>query len=473
MKSSLLVAAGLVLVGPLSPGRAADQMLMSAADRKYGAENHAGILRENGGAMTGPAADMLMRVGRRVAVESGLSRSGDDFTVTLLDTADINAFATLGGYIYATRGLLALMNDEAELAVVLGHEVGHVAKRHVRSGAQRRTASNIFAGIATITLGPQIGRLTGQAAVRIDRGFSRADELAADDLGVRYAASAGYDPAAGADALDAMRRYEVDRERFTGPPTKEALSKSDHPETAERVARARLEAGKIGRASQGQRERSAYLAAIDGLAYGPKTDNGVLDGQEFKIPQLGIAFTVPAGVELSANEKAVTLTARGSQALFAEEWLDGGLADMVDQKFAKLGIVEHHRPQIASVNGMRISYAPGRAEGRKGPLDVDVVIYAAPERRRTFSLVTYAPAGAGLGPFTSMVESVRPMAAGEAEKVRPTRVKIVEVAAGDTVATLASRMAMTDGGTETFLLVNDLTVDAVLHLGMQVKLLLR
>lgn len=473
MKSSLLIAAGLAIAFPIAASPAATSAGMSAADRQFGAAYHADIVRQYGGALTGPAADMLIRVGRRVAVESGLSRTGDDFTVTLLDTPEFQALATLGGYIYATRGLLALMNDEAELAAVLGHEVGHVAKRHVRQGQQRHTMSNIFAISMGIVGGAPVGRLAGKAMVDLNLGFSRGDEFVADDLGVRYLAAAGYDPAAAVDAFTAMQRYDESLERFSFKQPGEKAAKSDHPETAARIARARQEAGKTGKQGQGDRNRAAYLAAIDGLAYGTKAEDGFFDGQEFKLPQQRMAFTIPSRTIVATSDRGISITAPGSSALFSEQWLEGPFTRAPDEVLIRAGALQRFAIQSGTINGLEVRYAAGLGENEAGAVDIDAIVYRDPVQRRIYSITTWAPQGAGLGPFRSMVESVRAIPAGEAIDLRPPRLKIVTVQPGDTIERLAAQMAVPDDALAQFLLINGLDPGASLTPGMSVKLLRR
>lgn len=112
---------------------AAQSRSISPSEKAQGQQAHPQFLQTFGGAYGGPQAEYVAQVGRRIAVQSGLSNSERDFTVTLLNSPISNAFAMPGGYVYVTRQLLALMNDEAELAAVLGHEVGHVAARHSSS----------------------------------------------------------------------------------------------------------------------------------------------------------------------------------------------------------------------------------------------------------------------------------------------------------------------------------------------------
>lgn len=117
---------------------------ISSADRKQGAEAHPQLLQEFGGAMTGPQAAYVETVGKNIAVQSGLSNARGDFTVTLLNSPVNNAFAIPGGYVYVTRQLAALMNNEAELAGVLGHEVGHVAARHAAKRQSTATRNSLL-----------------------------------------------------------------------------------------------------------------------------------------------------------------------------------------------------------------------------------------------------------------------------------------------------------------------------------------
>jgi predicted Zn-dependent protease len=110
-------------------------MAITAKEKQQGAEYHPQLVAEFGGAMTGPQALYVESIGKKVAMQSGVSNNSSDFTVTLLNSSVDNAFATTGGYIYTTRQLVTLMNNEAELAGVLGHENGHGVARHSANSA--------------------------------------------------------------------------------------------------------------------------------------------------------------------------------------------------------------------------------------------------------------------------------------------------------------------------------------------------
>ncbi len=253
---------------------------ISASDKAQGAQAHPQLLQAFGGPYGGPQAAYVARVGRKVAVQSGLSNSERDFTVTLLDSPVNNAFAIPGGYVYVTRQLLALMNSEDELASVLGHEVGHVAARH--SASRQRTAAigGLIAGIVGAAAGDgTFGRLAGagarQGAQLYTLKYGRDQEYAADSLGVKYITAAGYNPYA-APAMLAALDAETQLEAAVAGRGASAVPgwASTHPNGADRVQRAVQLARATGRPSAPPPQDTAFLRMLDGLAYdGGKAGN--------------------------------------------------------------------------------------------------------------------------------------------------------------------------------------------------------
>ena len=154
---------------------------ITASERKQGSDAHPELVQEFGGTYAGPQAAYVGRVGQAIAVQSGLSNARSDFTVTLLNSPVNNAFAIPGGYIYVTRQLMALMNDEAELAGVLGHEVGHVAAQHSKkrqSAATRNSILGVLAGVLGGAIGDNgglLGGLGGAASEQCHEGRTARD----------------------------------------------------------------------------------------------------------------------------------------------------------------------------------------------------------------------------------------------------------------------------------------------------------
>ena len=245
---------------------------ITQSEAQMGAEAHPQLLAEFGGAMTGPQAQYVAQVGSNIAVQSGLGNARSDFTVTLLNSSVNNAFAIPGGYIYTTRQLVALMNNEAELAAVLGHEVGHVAARHSQrrqARAQQNTllgaAGAILSGIllGDSSIGQTLSRGFLQGSQLLTLSFSREQEYQADTLGLRYLVGAGYDPAGGAGILLALTRNSALQSRIHGRENRQAPEWAmTHPLSENRAQRALADAWATGRLPVADDE-PLYLRAPD------------------------------------------------------------------------------------------------------------------------------------------------------------------------------------------------------------------
>jgi len=481
MDRRLLWGIGVLALLPAEVGTAQSDAI-SRQDRETGAKAHPEILQEFGGAYEGRQSDYVRGVGQKIAVQSGLSRNPGDFTVTLLNSPVNNAFAIPGGYIYVTRQLMGLMNDEAELASVLGHETGHVAARHAQRRQSAATRNSVLGALGQVlsgallgnnsAMGQLINRGIGGAAQYFTLRFSRAQEYEADDLGVRYLARAGYDPRASSTMLASLAAQSALDARTRNQEGRSAPEwASTHPDPASRVRRAALKADETG-ARSGVRNRDAFLAAADGVLYDDDPKQGVIDGQVFRHPVLRLTFAVPDGFASSNGARAVTISGSGGQAQFSGAEFDGDLRAYVGRVFATLtggqsadaGVLEER-----SVNGLQAAYTTVRANTQSGPVDVTVFAYAFGSKR-AYHFVTIAPAGSGLGPFAGLVQSVRRMTDAEVAAVRARRIAVVTVGARDSIASLASRMAYTSFQEERFRTLNALATGASLRPGQKVKL---
>ena len=166
-----------------------------------------------------PLQSYVNEVGQKLAKNS--HRSQLDFHFTVVDSPQVNAFALPGGYVYVTRGILAYLNSEAELAAVLGHEIGHVTARHSVQQYSAATAANVAATIGGMAAGifvPQLGRTTGTRCTKSSRslpadvllsGYGRSHELEADRLGAEYLARSGYDPQAMIKVIGVLKNQEL------------------------------------------------------------------------------------------------------------------------------------------------------------------------------------------------------------------------------------------------------------------------
>ena len=462
-----LTALSVVAMGPA----AAQTRAISANDRAQGQQAHPQLLQQFGGAYGGPQDAYVAQVGRRIAVQSGLSNSERDFTVTLLNSPVNNAMAIPGGYVYVTRQLLALMNDEAELAAVLGHEVGHVAARHSSSRSRTSTMTSVLAGILGAVSGNSaIGQVAGQAAQLHTLRFSRQQELQSDDLGVRYLTTAGYDPLAMSSVLASLANQNKLDQRSTGEVGGNPEWASTHPDPAGRVTRAAQRAQQNGRPA-GERNRDAFLAAIDGMIYGDDPRQGVIEGTRFRHPDLRIAFSAPSAYALTNGQRAVSITGRGGQAQFSSAAYRGDLDGYVQQVFAELGQGRGApAPSIrrTRVNGVEAAYATVRASTGRQSVDATVFAYAA-SRENAYHFLLVTPAGQGVGPFGPMVDSFRQLPPGEAAQIKARVIDVLTVRQGDTPERLAQAMAFDDLKLERFLVLNGLRPGDSIRPGDKVK----
>lgn len=456
---------------------------ISPADRKQGQDAHPQLMEEFGGAYAGPQASYVNRIGQNIAVQSGLSRTPSDFTVTLLNSPVNNAFAIPGGYVYVTRQLMALMNDEAELAGVLGHEVGHVAARHSKkrqSAATRNAILGVLAQVVGGAIGDNGGLLGGlggliqnnamQIAQYATLGFSRSQELEADQLGVQYLRSAGYDPLALSTMLASLANQTNLEARLAGGDAR-AIPEwaSTHPDPASRVRNAQALAGRAG--TGGLRNADAFLASVDGVLYGDDPKQGVVEGNEFLHPDLRLKFAVPNGYGMQNGASAVSVSGNGGQAQFTTGAYNGDMNAYVAAAFKAVAGNTALSPssiQRTTVNGIPAYYSTARASTQSGQVDVTVFAYEF-SKSSAFHFVALTKAG-GAGVFNSMFNSVRRLSTAEAAAIKPRRIDVVTVGRADTMASLSKRMAYSNYQAERFQVLNRLTASSRLTPGQKIKL---
>ncbi len=266
-----LSALGGCAVNPAT-GRASFTALMSpAAEKQVGAAEHPKLVAAFGGLYDDPALQRYVESLGRL-VQSVSEEPAPPYSFVILDSPVVNAFALPGGYIHLSRGLLALANDEAELAGVIAHEIAHVTARHAAERYSHATLARLGSALLERAAeGPAAERLGRLAADLYVQGYSREQELEADQLAVRYLARAGFDATAMASFLDAMGNADALERRIAGrdgaPPLASLFS--SHPRTADRVYAAARAAG-----TGGARDRAVYLRQIDCLAYGESEAEG-------------------------------------------------------------------------------------------------------------------------------------------------------------------------------------------------------
>jgi predicted Zn-dependent protease len=458
-------------------------------ERQIGAQQHPQILQEFGGAYDDAALQAYVEeVGGRLGAVSDLPE--DDFTFTILNSEVVNAFALPGGYVYVSRGLLALAENEAELAGVLGHEIGHVTARHAAQRQTQATGAGILATLGTIgaaILGGQVAgeiaqQVAGAGAEAYVAGYSRDQELEADTLGIRYMARAGYDPQAMATFLRKLDGQAELERRLRGEAGDAGQSWfATHPRTLDRVQRAIEEVG--APAEHGRLERDAYLAQIDGLIYGEDPSEGFVRGHSFVHPDLDFAFEAPEGFRLQNTPSAVLgRDSRGRIMIFSGANLEG---DSLESYVADRGL-----RQVAGILKARVSQ-PSNVRSftvRGMPAASSSAIIATPQTRaalglaavqakdRAYQFIFISPDGmdaAQGAAYQSAVESFRRLSPDEAAAATPLRIRIVRLDQDAGVERLGQRMEVDAAPVELFEILNAGAVAQGLPSGEEVKLVTR
>ncbi|MFK7943826.1 MAG: M48 family metalloprotease [Paracoccaceae bacterium] len=460
----------------------------SASEQKLGDENHQKIIAKYGGVYDNARLTSYVdALGRDLAAVS--EQPGDKWTFTVLDNPTINAFALPGGYVYVTRGLVALANSEAELAGVIGHEIGHVTAGH-SSLRQDRAAIATGAVLGAQILGAVLGadpqtlrglaQLGQAAAGGVLASYSRDDELAADNLGIRYLALGGYDPYAQADFLESMGAAAQLNARAAGKSYDPNATNffASHPATGPRTRRAIEIARQSGLAIPvgANRDRESFLGAVDGILYGENPDQGFVRGQEFAHPKLRFAYRSPDGFRINNTPAAVIASGQGGArfVLDSGRGADGSLSAYIQRLWVPEISKQYRTAQLSTprpqrINGLEAASATTRIQVNNQVYDA--LLVAIRMDGKLYRLTGLSPRGAGLLPrMAEAARTFRRLRASEARQMSTRRVDVVTVRRGDTVASLARRMKVDKLPEDRFRVLNALKPSDTLRAGQKVKL---
>ena len=432
---------------------------------------HQRILAAYGGAYEDNRleAEVTATVDRLVAASE---RPDITYKVTLLNSPAVNAFALPTGQLYVTRGLLALANDNAELASVLSHEMAHVIARHAAIREEEAQKVALGSDVVGILSDPQDGAMALARQKVKFATFSRSQEFEADGIGVGIAARAGYDPFGAARFLTSMGHNSDLRAGGTGSDVRSPEYFSSHPATPERVKNAQSSARQYSAPGVGNRAgdrgRASYLANLDGLVYGEDPIEGYVRGRRFLHPKLGFTFTAPDGFTLENTAQAVLgLKDGGNEALRLDAVkvpAEQSLADYLGS-----GWIENVEPgSIEDITLGGLPAATAAARGDQWAFRLYVVRFNKEVYRFIFAAKTRTPEIEKA--FRDSVATFRQLTQTEAKQAKPLRLKIVTVKAGDTIEGLARRMAMIDRQVERFRVLNGLEPGDRLKVGEPVKI---
>ncbi|NKC12385.1 MAG: M48 family metalloprotease [Gammaproteobacteria bacterium] len=465
-----------VLLLPAANAQSLTDLFMSPAqEKKIGAEEHERIVAQFGGVYEDPALTQYVNgIGQFLASTSGAPGVG--YTFTVLDSPVVNAFALPGGYVYVTRGLVALADTEAQLAGVIAHEIAHVAARH---GANRYS-KNVLAGIGLAILGAATENraLTNIASIgarAVLTGYSRQDEFEADQLGVTYLARAGFNPRAMAGFLRKLEANDRLQARIHGRQAGGGLDFfSTHPNTDDRVARA-LDLARANPVESPIVGRKVFLEQINGLVFGDDPKQGIIQGRRFIHPEIGFEFTVPSGFKL-INEPTRVLARNREGALIElkfDRLKERYLTSYVDGLWPRG--VQASRAERIEVNGMDGATAIARAPTRNGVIDVRVaaLLFEGSSILRLMFMTPPRLTDALFDDFRRTTYSVYKLTRSERQVSAPHRVRIEMVRARDNIDAIVQRMSIDRHARDRFLVLNGLSGAQTLEPGEWIKLVTR
>jgi predicted Zn-dependent protease len=394
-------------------------------------------------------------------VAANAERQDVTYRFFILDTPRVNAFALPGGYVFVTRGLLALANSEDELAGVLAHEVGHIAGRHLAERYSQRILASVGAAALAVTLGStDASQALGIGADLLSVQYSRDQETEADRLGVRYLSKAGYDPLAMAHFLENMDRYEKLESQVSGngdPGLSDFFS--THPQTSDRVAQATADAATY--AGPKPERRDAYLKQIDGLLYGDSVEQGLIRDNSFYHPGMNVTFTAPDGFTLiNTSDKVIARGPDGGLMLFdgAANTDRHDIATYLEKDWLadeKAGPVEQ-----MTIGGHPAASAAFNAKVNGHDMKIRLVaVQWAPDRVFRFQIAMKRDAPAAIvDALKRSTFSLRTLTDAEKASIRAYRVAVMEAAPGDTVDSFAARMAPRGFAATRFRVLNGLSM---------------
>jgi predicted Zn-dependent protease len=361
-----------------------------------------------------------------VALAKTSERPTLPWTFRVVDDPTPNAFALPGGFIFVTRGLLSLMDSEAELASVLGHEIGHVTARHSVNQISQQQLAQLGLGLGGI-LFPEIqpfGQAVGAGLQLLFLKHGRDDERQADELGFGYARVQGYDLREMADVFEGLRRYGEREERSALPSWL-----ATHPAPEERIEAARQRLKKFGQPSTDARlGRAEYLDRVDGLVYGDNPRQGFFRDNAFYHPDLRFQMQVPAGWQTANLPQAVVMAPPQGNAV-AQLTLAGQVApEQAAQQFVNASGARALRSTRETINGIPAVVTTFDAQTQQGPVGGYVAHLSYGDR--TYQILTYASAavfGQAQQIFAGIIGSFAPLTDRSILDVQPSRIDIVRL----------------------------------------------
>ncbi len=472
----ILILHGCITTNPTTGNRVFTGGMTAQDEIILGRKNHPQMLK----LFSGEYEDKLLEsyvssVGKLLA--QTVERRQFDYKFTVLNSGVVNAFALPGGYIYISRGLLALASSESEMAAVLAHELGHINALHHAQRQGKKVLTNAVLTSVGIAAGKEVARFSDIIASGLLSALSREDEIDSDKLSFRYLARAGFDPHAVPSFLAKLRanaQLNAKREGEAPDSVDDFDYFGTHPIPAERLAIAKIEAQKYQEGSS-LGDRNIYLDKIDGMLFGDDPEQGLIIGRVFAHPKLRFQFQVPKNYSLFNSPTSVIARGPNRETIIfdqAKETADGPVSFYLREVWGKELRLENI--ENIDVNGLSAATAEARVRTARGMRDLRMVaikkdlqtvyrfaFYTEPGKSKQHSLA-----------FRRVTHSFRILSKQEAKSLKPLRVRIQTAKSGDTIETLSRKMQVDNlYREEHFRVINGLGVNDSIISGRKYKII--
>lgn len=445
LTSSML--AGLLLAGSLAgcgstvnnpvTGQAERSVMSEADEIAEGRKAHAQVLQEYGVLKNPRVQAYVNDIGQRLAKQS--QRANLQWTFTVLDSPEINAFALPGGYVYITRGIMVYMENEADLAGVIGHEIGHVSARHSAQRATRQQDAGLGVLAASVLgailesrglggAGQIASDLSQTAAAGYISRYGREQELQADGLGAEYLSRIRFDPRNMIDVINVLKnqeRFAADLARSQGRPVPAQNSwLSSHPSNDQRLSSITQLAAQYKTAAPYNDEgRARYQQILEGMAFGESAEQGLTRGRNFYHTALGFAMTAADGWRIQNEADQITLLNSTGDAGLIVKMAPPDAGKTHDEIIRKLVNPITGRADRAQINGLSATRFSGTVAGKNGQAqNTELTLITSPQGAVFLFVHAARDASALQRSRSQMVEaenSFRPLTVADRAAARP------------------------------------------------------
>lgn len=449
-------------------------MLSEDSEIAMGRTNHPKIIAQFGRYDNESLQRYVQSIGDKLAVVS--HRENLVYRFTVLDSPVINAFALPGGYIYITRGLMAYLNSEAELAAVLGHEIGHVTARHgvrQQSAAQATNLGYIVGSILFPELrGAGAKNVFNMMGGALLSGYGREHELQSDGLGAEYLARAGYDHKAMMDVIRVLKNQEIFAAAQAKKQGREVQGYhglfASHPDNDTRLKEVLAAGDKYSGGQRGVRKAAEYLNNIDGMTFGDSEEQGIRSGQHFYHLSMGFSLSFPNGWQINNNPRTLQAISVGGKA-FIEMAVDDVNRKLSPREFIKqrLKIKDLRSGRDLNVNGLKGYTGLFDAKGKPARIAViykdtqAFIFFATVKDKQYFNQFDKD--------FINTVISFHHLRDDEKHLAKAKRIEVVTVTKQDSYAKWAAKSRITNSPKSQLRLLNGDYPQGELEPGTQAK----